>query len=131
MMKPEPFESTAAADRNPVAVSGIVVSSLGLAGWFVVLAIMLAMPYQATTGDRLRDFFIGWDNLFVFFVRAAVGVVGTSINGTLSIVGIILSGMGLNYEPARGGYIGLGIAVAGLMLGAALVIWRLTVFNVP
>lgn len=129
-MKPEPFEPQASVDRNPSATTGILFGALGLAGWFIVLLIMLAMPYEAQTGDGQRDLFIGFGNVVLFFIRAAIGLVGTSINGTLSIVGLILSSIGLQYEPKRRALIGVGIGIGGLLLGTALVVWRLTVFNV-
>lgn len=130
-MKPDqpPLAPTAPPTTNPSAATGIVLSALGLAGWFVVLTIMLSIPYEQKSGDGQRDLVIGFGNVMLFFLRAAIGLVGLSVNGTLSMVGVVVSLVGLNYEPKRPAYLGIGLGVAGLALGAVLTIWRLAVFN--
>lgn len=128
-MMPKLAEPEAPRPGNPVGATGLVFSALGLGGWCIVLLIMLSIPYEERTGDGQRDLFIGLSNLFLFFVRLAIGLVGTSTNGTLCFVGLILSILGLKYEPRRMAQVGLGLSVAGILLGGALVTWRLAVFG--
>ncbi len=110
---------------NGVAISGMILSAIALAGWVIMLAMIFKNPYQAYSKDGLENMFIGLSNFENYLSRVLVGVVGMLINGGLSMAGTITSAVTLKYEPRqRNAIVGLGLGALGLFLGAGVLVWR-------
>jgi len=60
----------------------------------------------------------------------AVGIVGLLVNGTLSLVGTLVCASASGHEAAKpAARWGIGLGVAGMLIGIALVVWRLAAWN--
>lgn len=118
-------EKTPAAPPNGVAIAGLSLSSIALVGWLIMLALIFATPYRASSKDGLENLFIGLNNLLIYLSRVLVGVVGMLTNGALSLTGTVMSAMTLKYEPRQpNATLGLGLGALGLFIGAGVLFWR-------
>ena len=121
-------ESTSPA-RPTVAIIGLVLSALALAGWLVILTAILTTPKAAPTGDPMGDVFIAPGNGLMYLFQVLIGLVGLCVNGTLSLVGTLVSAAGMNHEPRRIARIGVGLGVTGLLVGVGMIVWRLAAWD--
>jgi hypothetical protein len=112
-----------------VAIIGLVISSLALAGWLVILIAIFTTPKAPPTGDPMGDVLIAPGNGLMYLLQVLIGLVGLCVNGTLSLVGTLVSAAGLSHEPKRIARIGLGLGVVGLLVGVGLVVWRLAAWD--
>lgn len=110
---------------HSTATIGATLAALGLAGWICLLLLLLRFPY-ADAADPQMEVFVGLNNFLVFLIRAMVGLVGMGINFTLLAIGLMRSLMGLKQTRQTAAYVGIGCSAAGMLLGVAIVIWRLT-----
>ena len=123
-MSREP-EKTPAAPPNGVAISGMILSAIALAGWVIMLVMIFKNPYQDYSKDGLENMFIGLSNFSNYLSRVVVGVVGMLTNGALSLTGTVISAVTLKYEPRqRNATLGLGLGALGLFIGAGVLFWR-------
>jgi hypothetical protein len=114
---------------DPRAFTGLIISAIGIVGWLIVLATILGMPKEPYTTDGQRNFLIAMNNGLSYLIQVMVGVTGLLINGTLSLIGTLVSAAGRSRDPQRFSTWGIGLGVAGMLIGMVLVIWRLAAWN--
>ncbi len=115
---------------NPNAILGVIFSGLGMAGWLTLLVILASTRYEAYSGDGQHDLVVGLGNGMTYFIKVATGILGLLVNGVLSLVGFIVSLLGLNYDRQRASYLGVGLGGMGLFIGLCIVLWRMMVWGV-
>jgi hypothetical protein len=126
VLPPKPPSGTA----DPRAKTGLVIAAMGLGGWLLTLAIILSVPKEQYTDDGQRNLLVGMSNGLSYLWQVAVGIVGLSVNGTLSLVGTLVSVSGSGHEDAKPtARWGIGLGVAGMLIGIALVVWRLAAWG--
>ena len=123
-------ESAPPAAHPTVAIIGLVISALALAGWMAILIAIFTTPKAAPTGDPMGDVFNAPGNGLMYLFQVLIGLVGLCVNGTLSLVGTLVSAAGMSHEPRRIARIGVGLGVAGLLVGVGMILWRLTAWNI-
>jgi hypothetical protein len=121
--------STAPSTSPTIAIIGLVISSLALAGWLVILAIIFTTPKAAPTGDPMGDVLIAPGNGLMYLYQVLVGLVGLCVNGTLSLVGTLVSAAGMGHQLRRVAHVGIGLGVAGLLVGIGMIVWRLAAWG--
>ena len=123
---PKPPPGTA----DPRAKTGLIIAAIGLAGWLLTLAIVLSVPKEQYTDDGQRNLLIGMSNVLAYLLQVAVGIVGLLVNGTLSLVGTLVSASGSGHDDSKQTVRwGIGLGVAGMLIGIALVVWRLAAWG--
>ena len=130
MSTPSTADSSAATSaRSPVATIGLVISSLALLGWIVILVKIFSVPKAPPTGDPMGDLIIAPGNGLMYLYQVLVGAVGLCIMGTLSLVGTLVSAAGFGQVRERRAAVGVALGVVGLLVGIALVVWRLLAWD--
>ena len=137
MTSPSPQPSDPRLARTPApaqpadgrAMTGLVVAAIGLVGWLLVLAIVFSTPKEAYGDDGQRNVLAGMHNFFAYLFQVAVGLAGIGINGTLSLVGTLVSATAVGTRARRVAWTGVGLGAAGLLMGGALVMWRLAAWG--
>lgn len=124
-----PAESAPPAARPTVAIIGLVLAALALAGWLVILIAVFTTPKAAPTGDPMGDVLIAPGNGLMYLFQVLVGLVGLCVNGTLSLVGTLVSAAGMTQEPRRIARIGVGLGITGLLVGVGMIVWRLAAWD--
>ena len=115
---------------NPVGKIGAVLSVIGLVivVGALICVLLLNSQYQADReyqpGD-LRPVTDTIGNAFTFLEQLVLFVVGGLVGGTLSLVGFIVSAVGLKYADRRSAQIGLFAGLAALLLLGAFVALKL------
>ena len=115
---------------SPLANTGLAISAAGLAGWLIVLLIIFATHKEPYTADGQRNVLAGAHNFLAYLLQVAVGLAGLGINGTLSLVGTMVSASAIGQDSRKVSWVGVGLGAAGLLIGAALVIWRMAAWGV-
>jgi hypothetical protein len=110
---------------NINAIVGIALSSLSLAGWLLTLGVIFSTPKEQLTGEPQYDTLVSVNNGLMYLLQVAAGAAGLVCNGVFSLAGILVSVIGLNYEPKRPAWIGLWLGLASVMIAAAVILWRL------
>jgi hypothetical protein len=101
---------------RPLEIVAIVLSALGLLGWFTLTSLLLPYDDPSTPGT------IG--NVVAFGLNFIMLLVGVSISGTLSFCGLLSAMVATGRVKRRLGTIGIVLGTAGLAWGAGLLIWR-------
>lgn len=116
---------------NPqhLAATGLSLSALGFLGWLLVLGMIAAVPKEDYTGDGQRDLLVGAGNLFGYLLQVLIGLVGLSINGTLSVTGTVISLIEYLKQPSNKSISGLALGCSGLAIGVGLIIYRMSVWG--
>lgn len=115
---------------NLNATAGVIFAGLGMLGWLTLIAILSSIQFEAYSGDGQRDMIIGLGNGMTYFLKVVTGIIGLLVNGVLSLVGLIVSLLGLNFEPKRLSYIGVGLGGTGILIGLCIVLWRMAAWGV-
>lgn len=121
--------SAAPPTTSTVATVGLVISSLALAGWLFILFVIFTTPKAPPTGDPMGDVLIAPANGLMYLFQVLVGLVGLCVNGTLSLVGTLISAAGIGREPRRASQVGIGLGVVGMLIGAVMIVWRLAAWD--
>ena len=109
MILPMTMPSNAASvayHRSPASTIGLIISALAMLGWLAILVLIFSVHKEPPTGDPMGDVFIAPANGLAYLYQALVGIVGLSVNGTLSLVGTLVSAAayGQGKEPRRRGH---------------------------
>jgi hypothetical protein len=111
-------------------MTGLVIAAIGLVGWLLVLAIVFSTHKEAYGDDGQRNVLAGMHNFLAYLFQVAVGFVGLGVNGTLSLVGTLVSATAVGTPSRKVAWTGVGVGAAGLLIGVALVIWRMAAWGV-
>jgi hypothetical protein len=111
------------------AMTGLIIAVVGLVGWLLVLSIVFATHKEAYGDDGQRNLLAGMHNFVAYLFQVAVGLVGLGVNGTLSLVGTLVSASAVGTRSSNVAWTGVGLGAAGLLVGAALVVWRLAAWG--
>ena len=93
--------SATVPSASAAAIIGLVISTLALLGWLVILAVIFMVPKAPSTGDPAGDLLIAPGNGIVYLFQVLVGLIGLCVNGTLSLVGTLVSAAGLGCDSRR------------------------------
>jgi hypothetical protein len=126
---PPPPTAPPASAANGRAMTGLVIAAVGLVGWLLVLAIVFSTPKEAYGNDGQRYLLAGMYNFLAYLFQVAVGFVGLGVNGTLSLVGTLVCATAVGSDSRKVAWTGVGLGCAGLLIGAALVFWRLAAWG--
>jgi hypothetical protein len=110
-------------------MTGLVIAAVGLVGWLLVLSIVFSTPKEAYTDDGQRNLLAGMHNFVAYLFQVAVGLAGLGVNGTLSLVGTLACATAVGTPSRKVAWTGVGLGAAGLLIGAALVFWRLAAWG--
>ena len=114
--------------QNPpssrAAVGPVILSAFGLTGWLVLL--VLLQPYQEPERGNIGP---AVANFFAFGVNFVLVVIGLLVCGTLSFSGLLTGAIALGHSHDRLSLTAVALGAAGLLLGAAILIWRYAVIS--
>ena len=122
--------ASVAYHRSPASTIGLIISSLAMLGWLAILVLIFSVHKEPPTGDPMGDVFIAPANGLAYLYQVLVGIVGLSVNGTLSLVGTLVARRPMAKARSACAAVGIAIGVAGLLVGIALVVWRLVAWDV-
>lgn len=107
---------SASRGSNTNGIVGVCFSALGLAGWLTTLSLIFWIEKEKTNSFL---------DLFDYLMQVFTGLFGFGICTCLSLVGTIVSGIGLPHEPKRVAFAGFGIGITGLLTGLGIYLWRM------
>jgi hypothetical protein len=114
---------------NQLAIAGLVISTIGFVGWLVMLALIFSI-HQEDSIHGSNNPLIELNNFLNYLLQVAVGVVGMSINGTLSIIGAVISLSARGQTTSSKATTGLLLGIAGQSIGTVLILWRMSAWGV-